>query len=118
MIAILNHRTTAYTALHEARSRLMHLRGARSGLFVEKQTNPFSCKAVLDLLAEIASAKLEELRLLICLDMFERDLRIDKHAKQQKRIWLGEQKIDIPEDPQFHKRNDMNRYAVWLYSHS
>jgi hypothetical protein len=112
MIAILHHRATTYQILNDVRSQLMHLRTRRSGLFVERQTNPFSCKAVLDLLAEIAFAKLDELRLLISMDCFERGLREEKQTKKQKRIWLGEQRLgeqrgaENPEPQVRKKRHD------------
>jgi hypothetical protein len=114
MIAILYHRATTYQLLNDARSQLMQLRTRRSGLFVERQTNPFSCKVVLDLLAEIACAKLEELRLLIRMDCFERSSREAKQAKQQKRIWLGQQRMEQQPEPQAQRnpRNTLNGFLL------
>lgn len=89
MLAVLNHRASAYTELHNARSKLMGMRQTRSGLFIKKRGNPFGCHNILSLLADIAAAKFHELRLMLSIDVFDTQLRSEKCAAKQKRIWLG-----------------------------
>ena len=75
MLAVLNHRASAYEELHVARSKLMALRTARSGLFIKKRGNPFSCHSILTLLAEIAAGKLNQPTLMLRLYVFEKHCR-------------------------------------------
>ena len=123
--SILNHRASAYNELHTARARLMGLRQTRSGLFIKKRNNPFSSHNILRLLADIAAAKFEEFRILLSLDVFEKQLRTEKLAAKQRRIWLGYAKTQMMEEakPQFtqhthrQKRGNVTAFlitALWL----
>ncbi len=92
MLAVLNHRASAYHELHAARTKLMNLRHARTGLFITQTRNPFSCHQILSLLAEIATAKFDALRIMLSLDAFEKKLRNEAHTRMAQRIWLGSTK--------------------------
>lgn len=122
MLALVQHRSSAYLALRIAREKLFQLKKIRSGLFIEKRSNPFFCKAVLDLLADIAAAKFEALRLLLSLDMFERALHGQRFAKKQKRIWLGSRApANIPETKTAqaaarHKRHRHDGLKAYLFA--
>ncbi len=92
MLAVLNHRASAYEELHHARTRLMTMRQMRSGLVIKKGGSTFSCHALLSLLADIAAAKFNELRLMLSLELFEQQLREEKRVQKRRRIWLGSTK--------------------------
>ncbi|MDX1921953.1 MAG: hypothetical protein SFW65_02345 [Alphaproteobacteria bacterium] len=107
MLAVLNHRATAYQELHAARTTLMNLRAKRSGLFIQTKRNPFSCHVILNLLADIAAAKLDALRILLSLDAFEKQLRMKAQQRKAIRIWLGSTKtLGIQQTPIQRKRID------------
>lgn len=126
MLAVLNHRASAYEELHIARSRLMSMRQMRSGLVIKKGHNTFSCHALLSLLADIAAAKFNELRLMLSLDMFEQRLREEKRAEKRRRIWLGaankpsqQETTPEPRRRQHHKRDVLTTYLLarlWVRS--
>lgn len=125
MLAVLNHRASAYHELHEARTKLMGMRQTRSGLFIKKRSNPYSCHAILGLLADIAAAKFQELRLLISLDCFEKQLHDEKTIARHHRIWLGSQRQHTeeakPQPPKKHgqKLDNVTAFlitALWLRS--
>ncbi|MBY0428121.1 MAG: hypothetical protein K2Q32_02760 [Alphaproteobacteria bacterium] len=117
MLAVLNHRASAYDELHTARTKLMSLKQTRGGLFIKKRSNPFNCHSILALLSDIAAAKFQELRLLISLDMYEQQLRIETRAAKQHRIWLG--KASRTQDtnfqqPQKQPRQKMDNLTAFL----
>lgn len=107
MLAVLNHRASAYHELHAARTKLMRLREARTGLFITQTRNPFSCHQILSLLADIAAAKFDALRIMLSLDAFENKLRCEAHTRKAHRIWLGSVKEPEAEPlPKQRKRID------------
>lgn len=113
MLAVLNHRASAYHELHAARTKLMNLRQARTGLFITQTRNPFSCHMILSLLAEIASAKFDALRIMLSLDAFEKQLRDEAHTRKAHRIWLGS--IKEPEaEPLPKQRKRMDGVTAFL----
>jgi hypothetical protein len=115
MLAVLNHRASAYHELHAARTKLMGLRQTRSGLFVAHAGRAHTSPNLITLLAEIASAKFEELRVMLCLDILEKKLHEDKAHRAATRIWLGS--IDIKpgiEPPQPRTQPSMNSAAAYL----
>ncbi len=114
MLAVLNHRASAYEELHYARSKLMVLRQSRSGLFIKKHSNPFSCHSILNLLADIAAAKLNELRLMLSLDVFEKQLYEEKRIARQHRIWLGSARAPEPEPQPRRKTGRMDNITAFL----
>ncbi len=114
MLAVLNHRASAYEELTCARTRLMGLRETRSGLFIKKGSHAFSCHTVLNLLAEIAAAKLHELSLMLSLDVFEKQLREEKHLRRQHRVWLGSTQPVAQEAPQPKRHCKTDRMSAFL----
>ncbi len=121
MLAVLNHRASAYEELHAARTKLMNLRAQRSGLFIKTTRNPFSCHVILNLLADIAAAKLDALRILLSLDAFEKQLRMKNYQRKAVRIWLGSAKEPeiIPAPKQRQKMDSVTAFlltTLWLRS--
>jgi hypothetical protein len=115
MLAVLNHRASAYHELDAARTKLMGLKQTRTGLFIKKGHKGFSCHRIMSLIADIAAATFDELRLLISVDVFEKKLRDDTHHQTQHRIWLGSAKQDPqPLQPYRRRRHNMDALTAYL----
>lgn len=116
MLAVLNHRASAYEELHHVRTRLMGLRQSRSGLFITKGHNAFSCQAVISLLAEIAAVKFEALRILLSIDLFEKKLRAATHTRKAKNIQLGGAYTPDLLRPVLTRKHGMDNITTFLWT--
>jgi hypothetical protein len=111
--SVLNHRASAYHELDAARTKLMGLKQTRTGLFIKKGHGSFSCHRILRLLADIATATFDELRLMMNVDWFEKKLCDDTHHQNQRRIWLGSNTPELHHpQPRRHKMDALTAYLM------